>query len=243
MQAKSRKSRTRTPKTLVPKIPVGEAEKIETADLSGAHGAFVERLRMLINRAGSIVAFAAAIGVSDTSVHLWLRDSEPSRDKLVRIANAMSLSLEWLIRGRGPMRADQLPEGYAILRRYPLENEVDVQGIDYLAVKVEWVKSLPGSPRPEALFLGQASGDSMAPSIRNGDLFLVNASDRELRDGIYAFTQPPNEIFTRRVVSLGDGKHQLLCDNEAYRLPAGPAAEVRPPVYVFGRIIWTSRVI
>jgi len=83
----------------------------------------------------------------------------------------------------------------------------------------------------------------MKPTLESGDLILINSRDRELRDGIFAFNEQPNQLLIRRVTAVGAGKYQLLCDNEAYRVAAQPAGEINWPVLVFGRLIWTAGLI
>jgi len=62
--------------------------------------AFVARLKALVDDAGGQRAFASRVGVSQSAVNLWLRDSEPRRDNLAAIAKAMAVSLDWLVSGQ-----------------------------------------------------------------------------------------------------------------------------------------------
>jgi hypothetical protein len=225
---------------------------------------------MLIDRAGSVLALAHAAGVSDSSVHLWLTGSEPSREKLVRLAEAGGVTVEWLAAGRGPMRADLLPEGWILVRRLEGESEIDFQGVDSLALKKDWISSLPGSPESDALLLIEAGGDAMAPYIESGDLVLINVRDRTLRDGVWALMPavagvseissgiPP--ILIRRVRTEGSETFRLLCDNKAFESPllgqtfhyikrknvvagddfVGIESEDGKIFGVFGRVIWKA---
>ncbi len=188
---------------------------------------FADRLRILVGRSGSVLALAQAAEVSDSSVHLWLGGSEPSREKLVRLADAAGVTVEWLAAGRGPMRADLLPEGYALVRRYKGESGVEYHGVDFLALKKDWIQSLPGSPIADALFLMEADGDAMAPYIQSGDLILINTSDRDLRDGVWALMAPIAglteislsgipRILLRRIRAEGGGNFRLFCDNKDF---------------------------
>ena len=49
---------------------------------------------MLVDRAGSVLALARDAKVSDSSIHLWLAGSEPSREKLVRLAQASNVTVD-----------------------------------------------------------------------------------------------------------------------------------------------------
>ena len=146
---------------------------------------FADRLRILVGRSGSVLALAQAAEVSDSSVHLWLGGSEPSREKLVRLADAAgSRSIGW--RPAAVQCAPTSSRRIRPVRRYKGESGVEYHGVDFLALKKDWIQSLPGSPIADALFLMEADGDAMARYIQSGDLILMNTSDRDLRDGVWA---------------------------------------------------------
>lgn len=196
---------------------------------SSDRAAFIERLRILIDRRGSVLGLATSAHLKNSSIHLWLGGSEPSREKLVKLADAAGVTVEWLAAGRGPMRADLLPEGWLLVSRLKGNSEIESQGVDSLALKKDWIVSLPSSPDSDALLLIEASGDAMAPYIESGDLVLINARDRKLRDGVWALMPaiagaseissgiPP--ILIRRVRAEGSETFRLLCDNKAFESP------------------------
>jgi transcriptional regulator with XRE-family HTH domain len=77
------------------------------------HDSFAERLRLVADSpyVGTVRALAAISGVKfESTVHAWLKDAEPKRDALKRIADAAHVSLDWLLTG----------EPYAQLRFYDL---------------------------------------------------------------------------------------------------------------------------
>ena len=209
-----------------------------------SHEAFAERLRRVIRDTGTILGLSEKAGVSDSTIHLWLRDSEPSREKLVNLADAAGVSVEWLATGRGEMRADRVPEGYALVDRYVLHEGV-YKGVDALALKREWIADLPGKPTPAALFLFQASGDAMAPTITDGDLVLTNTSDRDLRDGgIFVIrpqsTPPSHPHMIRRVRQRTTGAFELLREDDPehhiVEFPIPPDTRID----IIGRVIWSG---
>ena len=81
------------------------------------HAAFVERLRQITS---STAALSKASGISGATIYAWQHGSEPSRDKLIAIADATGVSVEWLATGRGSKtpspgegpKAASAPEGY-----------------------------------------------------------------------------------------------------------------------------------
>ena len=60
------------------------------------------RLREVIGDE-SVTAFARRCGVGESLMRAYLSGSIPTSDKLLAIADAASVSIEWLVAGRGPM--------------------------------------------------------------------------------------------------------------------------------------------
>lgn len=73
--------------------------------------AFAERIDLLINNVGGNSEFARRCVVSESVVRSWRKgDSDPSRKRLIAIAEAFDVSLTWLATGEGEMYAQQ-PQG------------------------------------------------------------------------------------------------------------------------------------
>jgi phage repressor protein C with HTH and peptisase S24 domain len=211
---------------------------------SSGHDGFVERLRLLVMRAGSARALAAKVGVSSNTISLWLKDSEPGRDKLVDLANAAAVSVEWLASGRGRMEAGQLPDGYVVLPA--LATSGLLGPLRYLAFHEEWIATLPGAPRREDLDMTWAVGDAMAPTIQAGDVVVVNFRDHEIKDGIFRVREigdrATGDFLIRRVQRKADGTHAVLCDNPNY--PVTETIDQREPRgkggQIYDRVVWAG---
>ncbi len=74
---------------------------------------FSDRLRIVLDAEESALAFARKSDVGESLLRRYLSGSEPGLDKLVRIASAASVRLEWLATGEGPMRAAEMAETLA----------------------------------------------------------------------------------------------------------------------------------
>ncbi|MDM7462925.1 MAG: helix-turn-helix domain-containing protein [Tepidimonas taiwanensis] len=67
---------------------------------------FPTRLRQCIGDE-AVAAFARRCGISEGLIRSYLKaEKQPGMDRLIRIADAAGVSLEWLATGRGPMRRD-----------------------------------------------------------------------------------------------------------------------------------------
>ncbi|HEV2540064.1 MAG TPA: helix-turn-helix domain-containing protein [Frateuria sp.] len=103
--------------------PAGKATPAPAAPLLPAQAAaqdFTARIRLLIDRVGSTHALARCCGVSESTVRNW-RDghSDMSRGRCVALAEALDISLPWLVTGEGTMKADPHTDEAAAEARFP----------------------------------------------------------------------------------------------------------------------------
>ena len=122
---------------------------------------------------------AARLGFSQGSFYNWLSGrSAPTLEKLMEFAQATGVRLAWLVSGDGPMRGDA-PEGYVIPRVVePRSKKASI------AFEHDFLESLARAFYGEIYgnadeirlepLLVRADDDAMAPTIRRGDLVLVN---------------------------------------------------------------------
>jgi len=71
--------------------------------------AFRERLQSCIDASGTLYALAKKIGSPPNTIRRYFGSSEPTRPKLLAIAAATGVSVEWLATGRGPRLASNIP--------------------------------------------------------------------------------------------------------------------------------------
>ena len=77
------------------------------------------------------------------------------------------------------------------------------------------------------------AGDSMEPTLRDGDEILVDRTPRPLRDGIHV-VRIGDTVLVKRIETGRPGVLALVSDNPAYRPLELPAGEVA----VIGRVVW-----
>ena len=93
--------------------------------------------------------------------------------------------------------------------------------------------------KPENARLLHAKGDSMRPTIEDGDPLLVDTSEREVLEGkIYVFTVG-DDVFVKRLRRFGS-RVMMRSDNrdiypDEIELPADE------PVRIIGRVKWVGR--
>lgn len=107
-----------------------------------------------------------------------------------------------------------------------------------LAFDARWLRALGG--RPDMLSIISVAGESMAPTLKDGDDIMVDRSDGEvrLRDGIYVLRMDDALMVKRLALTPRRGRISIRSDNPLY-----PVWEDVDPVDVtiVGRVIWAGR--
>lgn len=91
------------------------------------------------------------------------------------------------------------------------------------------------SARPRDLSLIRAAGESMAPTLLDGDELLIDRGDRRVRPAGAVFVVRHEDALLVKRVSRHDGRFRVLSDNRAYGEFWADALEV------IGRVVWLSR--
>ncbi len=231
-------------------------------DRGGDRAGFVARLHVILRHWPSADRLARAVGVSPSAFRKWLRgEAEPSRERLVALADAAGVSIAWLAKGEGPephfpassANAHLLggrhhglnPRQFVILPKRPEAAAAGAatpapptQQSEFIAFGHDWIRSTLGL-NPDDLVLESAVGESMQPTIHDNDLLLINSTDTKLREfGVYVL-EFQGERLVKRVQRKLDGSLILISDNSIYepeRIPAERAGDVK----VIGRVVWSG---
>lgn len=110
-----------------------------------------------------------------------------------------------------------------------------------LAFQAGWLRALVGG-NPTGLSMIAVAGDSMAPTLADGDEILVDRSDgvERLRDGIYVLRIDDALIVKRLAVNPSGRRFTIRSDNPAYP----DWVDCNPDnVAVIGRVVWSGRKI
>lgn len=93
---------------------------------------------------------------------------------------------------------------------------------------------------PENLSIITVSGDSMSPTLTDGDDVLVDQSDAggRLRDGIYVLRRDDTLMVKRLALAPSSGTLTIASDNTAYPTWRDCALD---SVDVIGRVVWSGR--
>ncbi|WP_126398278.1 XRE family transcriptional regulator [Blastochloris tepida] len=207
---------------------------------------FRQRLDALIAQldGGNISAFARRCELEDSSIRQWKKGpSLPSIEKALQLARACGVSVEWLFGGDSENSSDgklvNIPKADFRASAGP-GSLVLSQDHGSLAMPRHILERL--ILRPEHALALIAEGNSMAQTIGDGDLLLIDRSDdgrrRPLASGsVYALTVD-DEAFVKRIYRE-PGRLVLHSDSGAPDIPVDDSRTVR----IIGRVVWVGHAL
>jgi phage repressor protein C with HTH and peptisase S24 domain len=95
---------------------------------------------------------------------------------------------------------------------------------------------------PDELSIIRVQGDSMTPTLADGDEILVDRADgsAQLRDGIYVLRLDQTLVVKRVALNPAGRGASIRSDNPAY--PGWPDCDLRS-LDIVGRVVWAGRRI
>lgn len=216
------------------------------------------RLRELETRFKNRAAAAKAAGVAKSTLQNWIEGkSDPSFEGLVKLANAAGVSVEWLATGAGTakpsideLRRDvgKVGNGFVMVPRYNVEASAGAGALageenilDHMAFQEGWVRrTLRADPRKLALI--SAVGDSMEPTIRAGDLLLIDTGVNEVIDDAIYIIAMDGHLVVKRLQRFFGGAVAVKSDNPTY-VEQTLSADEAGYATIAGRVRWIGRLI
>lgn len=237
---------------------MGDDQKSPTYDAELGH-----RLARVVDDLGGAGPASKIIDVKAETVSKWVRgESKAPFYALAAFARKAGASLDWLAWGTEPAFAptvasgDQpiyepgagpLPFGFFRVPRYDVRASAGAGALnddanikDYLAFRESWIRVELGTSPREVLCMN-AIGDSMEPTIRTGDVLLVDRAITKVADEAIYVVALEDALLLKRVQPLLGGV-VLRSDNPAYGPVSLTSAEA-DQLSVFGRVRWYGRVI
>lgn len=118
-----------------------------------------------------------------------------------------------------------------------IQNYQDEAYVDQMGVSRMWFKENIDQIRENGYDIITASGDSMEPTLKNGDLVVIDRFDTEItkRDGVFCLLID-NDLYIKRVQRV-PGSLRFISDNRLYDPFEISLSEVESRVIVFGRMV------
>lgn len=199
--------------------------------------------------------FGDAVGVSRGAVQQWEKEggTAPTRRNQPAVAKLLGLSVSELMGESGaigptPIELDNNPE-YPSIRRVKLKAQAGVSGyaVEYQAeddgppivFRADWYKAK--GYKPEKMLALRVSGESMVPSMYEGDLIVINTMSTTPQQGIPFLVNYEGEIVVKRLVR-DDGLWWLTSDNPDQR--RYPRTKCNGGTEIIGEVVYrqTERV-
>ena len=206
--------------------------------------------RLLAERGVDYARISQVIGRNPAYIQQYIKRGSPRRlaeDDRARIAAYLGVPEAMLggpmqrvasparVRGPGMILVTKLAIGASAGAGASVDGEA-VEG--EVAFDPKWLRDLGADPR--ALSIIRVEGDSMAPTLDDGDDILVDGGDAagRLRDGIYVLRMDDVLMVKRVARAPGQGRISVISDNPHYRSWDDlPMASVQ----LVGRVVWTGR--
>jgi len=182
----------------------------------------------------------------------WLSgEGFPGIETLVRIANDLKISLDYLLRGveilfDEPSTDIEVRRSIALLqlaKSFTLVPSAEARKVergehtrDVIGFTREWLDKHFGIEDGE-IDAYEVAGDAMAPEVNPGDVVVYRRGVKAFGDnGLYVLRQGAT-IKLRRVSLLADGRIKLACENRSYPPEIFPARRV-----VFGQTAGSTKI-
>lgn len=217
-----------------------------------------ERIDSLINLFETKKEASELAGVSVEQLKRWTRGlSKPPFTGIAKLCAAQNISLDFIYTGLSPAHVEHpkntdtpiiSDKDFALVPQLNIEASAGL-GItngdhelveNHLAFKKSWLKQHNINPAFASAIT--VTGDSMDPTIRNGDTLLIDTSISEIRDnGIYIVVVNGMTMVKRVHIKLSRSI-TLISDNKNY-----PDEEIvfddTHQLRIAGRVMWFGRGI
>lgn len=183
------------------------------------------RVTDLVKGSGlSIRELGRKIGVSNVSIGKWMKGQfAPSGKALEAFCNYFDVSPAFVLYGEGKgAKPDPLPTNTISIPLYNVTSScgggvmVDAEEIiRMIKVSPEFIRKFAHGANPNTLNIITVHGDSMMPTVADGDAVIIDTSDnRVTRDGLYA-VQMDGCLFVKRLQITPRGI-RVISDNHLY---------------------------
>lgn len=215
----------------------------------------IDRLQEAMEAAGlDQPALAEKAGCTQGAISQILLGNTQRSRFLPDIATALGVSVQWL-RGESENRdpdSPMVPTAKDVAEHFDLaivpELELgysmgggsvltDYEHIGVVPFQRTWLKSLMRGHFDD-LFVARGEGDSMQPTLLDGDFVLVDTSQKQInkQDRIWCVSYGDLGMI-KRVRKMPDGGYNILSDNPA----VSPIHAYDDEMFVIGRVIWIGR--
>ena len=201
--------------------------------------------RLCVERGEDFAALSRLLGKNSAYIQQYLRRGTPKRlkeDERRILARYFGVP-ESLF---GAPEGAPLMLGLIAVVRVPVTASAgpgalpgDEQPRPYFAFDERWLKQTTSASADDLVII-RVEGDSMAPTLGDGDDILIDQGDgpNRLRDGIYVLRIDEALVVKRLAINPVSRRVTIQSDNPAY--PDWPDLDLAA-IHCIGRVIWAAR--
>jgi len=204
--------------------------------------------RLCTERGEDFAGLSRMLGRNPAYIQQYVRRGVPKRlkeEERRKLARYFSISEALL---GGPAEEPRVIEGLISIKRHPVYASAGPGAIvneghakPYFGFEERWLKALTATPASN-LSIVRVEGDSMSPTLNDGDDILVDLGDagERLRDGIYVLRIDDALVVKRLALNPVGRRVTVQSDNPAY--PDWPDCGL-DEINCIGRVIWSGRKV
>jgi phage repressor protein C with HTH and peptisase S24 domain len=214
------------------------------APLSQGIGQRIEQIRGRLTQQ----VFAKSIGISKSSLIRYEKEDRlPDAEIIARVCEGYKADLTWLITGKGdPFVPEPQEEECIQIPKYDIGVSagpgafVDAAGEpELISVDLQWLRQ-ELHVCPSEVSMIYVRGDSMQPTIMDGDMLLVSSHVEQIRDGIYV-SRYDGLLQVKRLQRQPKGVIRVTSDNPAYDPFSVNLQDEGTDFVIVGRVVWVGR--
>ncbi|MFT8921696.1 S24 family peptidase [Acetobacter sp.] len=217
-----------------------------------------ERLRAAVRNAGGNQHVANVSGVPLGTLNTYIAGREMRASTAAKIAAACGVSLDWLISGSdaasSSANADERPDSTNIdFLNYDVQLSAG-SGVYPSRETIKKTVSIPRDILPKDVLEHEkyvcaltVKGDSMQPSLDDGDLVLIRTDVESIKSGAIYAIRIDHSLLVKRLRLKANGNVEVVSDNPSYSTDELKASEIRQmihdggaPAKIIGRVVWRS---
>lgn len=210
------------------------------------------RLKEIAKECGGNRALCEKSGVSERTFANWLAgSSEPKIIGISAIAQAAGVTIDWIVTGAKPkQRLGSRPQpsqdtvlvawvAHGLVGDASLKSTERLILKDHLPFSKNFLEKHLGHTNFDQLCILQTHGDSMEPTMRDGDFVLIDRSQHKLQDGLASYIFK-DSIYIKRLINVLNGI-EVISDNQplypTQHIPYDDIQHFKP----IGRVIWVGK--
>jgi phage repressor protein C with HTH and peptisase S24 domain len=204
--------------------------------------------RLCAERGEDFAGLSRMLGRNSAYIQQFVRRGVPKRlkeEERRKLARYFAISEALL---GGPAEESRNPDSLVSIKRHPVRASAgpgaivsEGLGKPYFGFDERWLKALTATPA-SSLSIVRVEGDSMSPTLNDGDDILVDLGDcgDRLRDGIYVLRVDDALVVKRLALNPMGRRVTVQSDNPAY--PDWPDCGL-DEIHCIGRVIWSGRKV